>query len=283
MNKKKCRAVTSEEKQCSKNTGRFSKYCWHHQDKVRPVNIISNLAVGIVFCLIGIFVTKYFMQDQLNQEKITLKKELIRLKPSVNIEIREKSNDKIVFEIQSQNTKGAPIENLFLKLHLPGVFKDYTIENKDYVGSCEIHSEWISAVGMPKDITSEKIIFSCQSFMPKGFIRVTINYSPTMPRLISGTENTSYEKNYMPLMDLHDYAPCNYTWFFRGNLKEENIYISLKHLGYIKKDNSNLLKIFRREDFHDSLKQQGKDVENPFIKIYTEAWLTELEESRKDW
>ncbi len=283
MNKNKCRTVISEGKQCSKNAGRFSKYCWHHQDKVSLVNFIYSIVAGIAFCLIGIYGSNCFMQDQLDQEKITIKKELIHLKPSVNIEIYEKSNDRIVFEIQSQNTKGAPIQDLFLKLHLPGVFKNYTIDNKDNVGLCEIYSEWISAIGSPKEIISEKIMFSCQSLMPKGFIRVTINYSPTMLRPISGSENTSYEKMYMPLMDLHDYAPCHYTWLHRGTLKEEKKYVSLKHLGYIKKDNSNLLKIFRQEDFYDFLKQRGKDVENPFIKKYTEAWLTELEESRKDW
>jgi len=215
-----------------------------------------------------------FVENKANEN---IKNSLV---PDVNIEILEKTNSQIVISIQATH-KITHISTLSLKLNIPGVFKDFTIKTLDRAEKCEIHSSFL--VGDYKGTLAETIHIWCKDLVPSAFIRAVINYSPTLPRPIYGSENTPYEEIFMPVMDLHDFAKCTYTWLYQGTNLTETKYINLNYLEFIQKDNENLLYHFQGIRFEEAVKKHNPEYTNPHKARFTKKWLENLEESRKDW
>ncbi|MFC1542113.1 hypothetical protein ACFL50_06670, partial [Candidatus Latescibacterota bacterium] len=201
------------------------------------------------------------------------------LKPDIIFDIREKSESQIFFSIQTTHRKTL-IKTLSLKFDIPGCFKDYNLDKIERAGKFNINNSF--SIG-GQDTTAETIHVWCENLYPNSFVRARINYTPTLPRLIPGSEHTPYEEIYMPIMDLHDYSKCVYTWIFQGEEITETKYINLKNLEFIQKDNENLLYIYQGIDYEKTVRKLYPEYENPQKHYYTEEWLEKREEERKNW
>ena len=170
---------------------------------------------------------------------------------------------------------------LSFKFNIPGVFENFNIKTLDRAEKCKIHNSF--SVGDYKGTLAETIHVWCGDLVPSAFIRAEINYSPTLPRLIYGSENTPYEEMFTPVMDLHDFVKCTYTWLYKGTNITETKYLSLKNLKFIQKDNENLLYHFQGIRFEEAVKKHNPNYTNPHKARFTKKWLEKLEESRRDW
>lgn len=202
------------------------------------------------------------------------------LRPDVNIEINENTDSQIILSIQATHKKTI-IKTLSLKFNIPGVFNDFTLNTLDRVGNCHIKSAF--QAGNSQGTTTETVHVWCDNLSPNSFVSAEINYSPTLHRPIPGSENTAHEEIYMPVMDLHDYSKCAYTWLFQGEEITETKYINLESLKFIQKDNENLLYHFQGIRFEEVVKKHNPNYENPHKNRFTKEWLEKLERDRKDW
>lgn len=226
-----------------------------------------------ILSVAGIWLNPFF-------EKQAEKKLKTSLKPDVNIEIHEKSDSQVVFSIQATHKKTI-IKTLSLKFNIPGVFKNFNLETLDRIGKCEIYPSF--QAGNAQGTTTETVHVWCENLSLNSYIKTEIDYSPTLPRPIPGSENTPYEEIYMPVMDLHDYSKCAYTWIFQGEEITERKYINLKNLKFIQKDNANLLHHFQGIRFEEAVKKHNPNYKNPYKARFTKEWLEKLEEDRKNW
>lgn len=201
------------------------------------------------------------------------------LRPDVNIEINETTDSQIILSIEATH-KNTIIKTLSLKFNIPGVFNDFNLKTIDRVGKCNINSSFQAD---SQGAITETVHVWCDNLSPNSFVRAEINYSSTLPRPIPGSENTEYEEIYMPVMDLHDYSKCAYTWLFLGEEITEIKYINLESLKFIQKDNENLLYHFQGIRFEEEVKKHNPNYENPYKKRFTKEWLKKLERDRKDW
>ena len=202
------------------------------------------------------------------------------LRPDVIVEIHENGTSQVVFSIQATHKKTL-IKTLSLNFHIPGVFKNFNLKTRDRVGKCDIYSSF--QAGNSQGTTTETVHVWCENLSPNSFMKAEINYSPTLPRPIPGSENTPYEEIYMPVMDLHDYSKCAYTWIFQGEEITETKYINLENLKFIQEDNENLLYHFQGIRFEEEVKKHNPDYKNPHKNRFTKEWLEQLERDRKDW
>ncbi len=248
---------------------------WKFYKKNTNINqiIIKGWLIFGIISVVSIWLNPYLEK----QAEVKLK---TSLRPDVNIEINEKNDSQIILSIQATHKKTI-IKTLSLKFNLPGVFNDFSLKTLDRVGKCNINSSF--QAGNSQGTTTETVHVWCDNLSPNSFVRAEINYSPTLPRPIPGSENTAYEEIYMPVMDLHDYSKSAYTWLFQGEEIIETKYINLESLKFIQKDNENLLYHFQGIRFEEEVKKHNPNYENPHKKRFTKEWLKKLERDRKDW
>ena len=203
-----------------------------------------------------------------------------RLKPNIDFEIIEQSDSELILSIQSGDSQTI-IKTLSLKFNIPGVFKGFNLKKIDRIGKYNIYSSF--QVGTGQDTTAEIVYVWFENIQPNSYCNISIYFSPTLPRPIPGSENTKYEKLYMPVMDLHDYSKCIYTWMFQGDETLEVLYKNLSNLSFIKKDNENLLHNFQGIEYENFVRKYNPNYNHHEKYHFTEEWLNKLEEERKDW
>jgi hypothetical protein len=204
------------------------------------------------------------------------------LKPEVEIELYENSKSQIGFSVRHIN-ESTKIDDLSFKFDIPGTFINSEIKNIDKIENYRITSVFRSGIGSPRETIVEKVHIWCSNVLPKGFLRGEINFSPTLPRPIPGSEGTPYEESYMPVMDLHDFSTYVYTWVFKGNVQEESKCMDLRGLECVKKDNENLLFNFQQLRMEKAIRKFNPSFKSEFREIYTKEWLEKMEEERRDW
>ncbi len=235
--------------------------------------LITGWIIFGIFSVLIIWINPYL--DILEEKQLKEK-----LKPDINITFYERKKDQIVLDIQPTH-KETTISSLSLKFNIPGVFDDFNPETVDRIGKYKLHPSFSS--GINSETIAETVHIWIEKLPPTSYFRVEVDYIPTKPRPIPGSENTKYEEIYMPIMDLHDIIRCDYTWFFKGKEQRESKYINLAALNFIKEDNKNVLYNFQGIKFEEMLKKQNPNYVNPRKARFTKKWLTDLEESRKDW
>ncbi len=244
-----------------------------NNQKINKFLVKSWIIFGC-FSVLMVWVDPYFeslIQNQLKE----------KLKPDLNITFIERKNDQIVFDILPTHEE-TTISSLSLKFEIPGVFDKFNPETVDRIGEYKLHPSSFIA-GANNDSIAETVHVWIEKLPPTSYFRAEVDYIPTKPRAIPGSENTKYEEIYMPVMDLHDIIRCDYIWFFKGKEQRESKYINLAELNYIKEDNENVLYNYQGIKFEEAVKKQNPNYVNPHKVRFTKKWLTEREESRKDW
>jgi len=204
-------------------------------------------------------------------------------RPQVTLAICEQSDTQVVFAVYCPTTNSAPVQDLSFKFDVPGDYLTSDVTWKDRMESCQVLGSFKMLDN--GDTVAETVYVHCKSILPHGFARGIITFDRTRIRPVPGSVEHGFTNMlYMPLMDLHDYSPCLFTWSHKGAPQLEQFYLSLTNLSYIREDNANLIKVFRNDDFYRRIQQQtGRTVTNPSAGKFTEAWLRDMEEKRKNW
>ena len=210
-----------------------------------------------------------------------IKHEKSKLRPEVKINIQETA-DEILITLESSKAYSGIIDDLFFKFDIPVIFKAVNINNRQKVGNVDIYPTFLVSVG--NDTIAQTVQIICKTIFPNGFFRARIAYAPTKVRPVPGSERRGYDFKYMPLMDLHDYSRILYTWKYKDEQIAETKYFDLSFLDYIKRDNANLLKVMRNEEFWKRINPPdlNKILDSVRTKWSTD-WLSEFEKRRRDW
>jgi len=116
MKQHKCNSITTAGEQCTRNSIRGSKYCWHHEDLAGIANFLSFfIGVVISFGLTWWGVDFAEARQQAQAEALRSKRV-----PQPTVSLHQSAENKIVVEIISTNAASAPTEDLFFKFDIPG-------------------------------------------------------------------------------------------------------------------------------------------------------------------
>lgn len=201
----------------------------------------QTMMVGIICFLLGCgfsYLLVYHsidIQEQRNLEQMKL------LEPNISVELSEINENQLKIIVSSMDENRSGINDFFFEFELPGIFRDITVKREWRVNGCSITSapdqqgHFNSTLYIPDKI---RLYIKCESISPFGYYVAIINYLPTKPtNWVFG--NHTYVT--MPLMDLRDYQEYRYSWKYNGQNEDRNGCVNLSNLGYIKKDNENMI------------------------------------------
>ena len=255
---KHCGATTANETPCTKPKLRLSKYCWLHQD---PSAWIYGVILGAIS---AIFITCWGINYSFSkQQTATIEDRKIK-KPEIKIQVIEQKADKLRLELQSTKTGSSPIDNLFFKFDIPGIYLNHKEMYKEKIENCTISRSFLAGTG--GQTIAETIHGQCQGILPESFFSVVISLVPTKPQPIPGStqiNDPQFPSNYTPLMDLHDYSRIVFSWRHNGEPQLETTFLDLTQLGYIQEDNKEMV---RQLDWYPNLES-----------------VNEMELKRKNW
>ncbi len=257
-NLKLCGAKTANETPCSKRKLWLSKYCWLHQD---PSAWIYGVILGGTMSFLA---TYWGVHYSFSKQQLAIAFDKTNKKPEVEFQVLELKENELRLVIQSTQNDSSPIDNLFFKFDIPGVFLSHKERHKEKTEYCSLGSSVLAGNG---GITiAETIYGQCRKILPGGNYSTTISFTPTKPLPIPGRElldNPSYPTHFNPLMDLRDYSQIKFTWFHNGEEQVETMYLDLTGLKYIQKDNQQMVNQLK---WHNSIESVKK-----------------MEQERKDW
>jgi len=255
---------------------------WKHHDKRTKLYkritklVIAILAIAALLSACMLWVGPWVQRQIARQE-------LDGARPHVTIEFTERSDRQVAFEIHCPTTNTAPIQDLFLKFDIPGVFVEGIVTDKDKAESCDIMNSFLAGVG--GDTIAETVHVHCKSLFPQGFLRGVVTFDRTSVRPVPGSIERGYTNMlFMPVMDLHDKSRCLFSWSHEGTPQIDQMYISFTNLQYIRQDNENLLSTFRQDELtnrYDAV--TAARMRAVSTNMWTREWHLEIEERRKNW
>ncbi len=255
---KLCGAKTADETPCSKRKLWLSKYCWLHQDT-------SAWIYGVIFGgIISFLVTYWGVHFSIIKQQDAIALDKANKKPEVEVKVFEAKENELRFEIKSIKRNSAPIENIFFKFDIPGIYLNHKERHKEKTESCSISKSFLARHG--EQTIAETVYGQCKKILPGGIYSAVISITPTKPLPIAGMEllnNPLYPTHYNPLMDLHDYSQIKFTWHHNGEEQVETKYLNLTGLQYIQEDNKQMVNQLK---WHSNLESVNK-----------------MERKRKDW
>ncbi len=253
---------------------------WRHSDRRTKeyhqftTGIIIAWGISSVLSAIMISIEPYLKETITEHQKS-------KLKPEVKVDIQEREKE-IVVTLESTKPHGGIIDDLFFKFDIPGKFTSAVINNKQKMEHVQIYPTFLAGVG--NDTIAQTVHIYCKTVFPHGFFRANILYTPTQVRSVPGSEKLGYKLRYMPLMDLHDFSRILYTWKYMNQSIAETDYIDLTFLDYIRQDNENFLKVWRKEYFWKRINPPNLDKILDSVRTkWSDEWLSEFEQKRKDW
>lgn len=198
----------------------------------------------------------------------------------MNVSFYEELNEVIVtFESIAQNQ--TIIKDVFFKFDIPGKILKTCISRREKVKDVTTLKCFLAA--MENDTTAETFHVYANTIFPGGFFRINISFIPTDSIVIPGSENTSFKKKYLPVMDLHDFSRLIITWDFNSISQTEIDYIDLRCLNWTIKDNNNVLASWRLKDMINMIPPKLNKILDSLQNKYSDKWLEEMELSRRDW
>jgi len=209
-----------------KNKAQKANKKWNLKDFL---GVLAGILIGIIVTVFAIYLNN---KNTNRKDKINLDK----VKPEINIEIRELSKNKLNLLIQSINKEGSIIDKLYFKFDIPGTYSHYEISHQDKIENFSLKSNLHTGHG--GTTTSESITFESGTFYSPGFLELYIHYKPTQP-IVQKLDYLTLI--YEPVLNLHDYAPYYFYWTYNGTSKTENGDINLEYLSYIINDNLKLV------------------------------------------
>jgi hypothetical protein len=257
----------------------------YYQKQLNKDNLFYNKTIRMLIVLyyIGLILSILYIWLESPISKRIEIGEIYRIEPKITIKIHEYP-EHLDIRLISKSSNSIPIEDLFFKFDIPGKFINSIIIDKNKCENCNISSSFYIII-CGNDTIAETVYIRCRTIFPQAFIHIRINYSPTIIRVIPGAENKFTKRNtHMPIMDLHDYSKCIYSWSYKGDKKITEKYIDLRYLKYIQNDNDNLIQLWIRTGFYKRyVLPKLKEKSNKDAEYYTKIFLDSMERERKNW
>jgi hypothetical protein len=263
---------------------------WRHRDKrTSNFKIITKAVLYLMLCSMILTISMLWLEPYWQIQII--KQERACLRPDILLKIREINDTNVELLIAAPATNDVPIDELFYKFEIPGKYLNSVVK-ADKMDNYEISPFVRQSLG--EEVISEVIRIHCKSIFPQGGLRINIVYVPTRSRLIPGSLEAGRTNDFvMPVMDLHNWTRCLYSWQYSGISQLECKYYCLTNLNYFLKNNTNMLATCRQDGFFEDIYAHS-DPNNPTIRElkeyqrsvtnqYTEKWRRDFEEERKDW
>ncbi len=249
---------------------------WRYNDK--RTRLHHKITRGIIFIWACAGFSSAFIVPIINNKIRLLATN--REKPKMNVSFYEELNEVIVtFESIAQNQ--TIIKDVFFKFDIPGKILKTCISRREKVKDVTTLKCFLAA--MENDTTAETFHVYANTIFPGGFFRINISFIPTDSIVIPGSENTSFKKKYLPVMDLHDFSRLIITWDFNSISQTEIDYIDLRCLNWTIKDNNNVLASWRLKDMINMIPPKLNKILDSLQNKYSDKWLEEMELSRRDW